>query len=66
MGQQRTKTQKNSTGKDSSVLYFFYGVNKHLLPVLAVVPKPGATVQTVETARPSARGLSQRSRATID
>lgn len=45
---------------------YLYGVNKHLLPVLAVVPKPGATVQTVETTRLSARGLSQRSGATID
>lgn len=26
---------------------YLYGVNKHLVPVLAVVPMPGATVQTV-------------------
>lgn len=34
--------------------------------VLALVPKPGATAQTVEAARLSAQGLSQRSSATID
>ena len=51
---------------ESCFCCYFHGANKHLLPLLAVVPKPGATVQTVEAARLSARGLSQRSRATID
>lgn len=45
----------------SSLCCYLHGVNKPLLRVLAAVPKPEATVQTVVAARLSAQGLSQRS-----
>ena len=68
VGQQRGKKYTQATAKGSVVLPLmkYYGRKKHIFPALAVEPKPEATVQTVETGRLSARGLSQRSSASID